>query len=70
MIIILPLKESWGTITSICMGMFTNDKLIEKIDEMNFRLRAIMVAMPEAEEIYTREKEKAKKLEAAGVKQS
>ncbi|ONK55754.1 uncharacterized protein A4U43_C10F650 [Asparagus officinalis] len=69
-IIILPLKESWDTITSICMGMFTNEKLTEKIDEMNFRLRAIMVAMPEAEEIYVREKEKARKLEAAGGKQS
>ena len=69
MIIILPLKESWETITRVCVGMFTNDRLMEKIDEMNFRLRAIMVAMPEAEQAYLLEKEKAKKLEAAGGKE-
>lgn len=69
-IIILPLKESWETISSICTGMFTNDKLMEKIDEMNFRLRAIMVVMPEAEQIYLLEKEKAKKLQAAEGKES
>ncbi|XP_020704821.2 urea-proton symporter DUR3 isoform X1 [Dendrobium catenatum] len=62
-IIILPLSESWKTISSVCLGMFTNDKLMEKIDEMNLRLHAIMLAMPEAQQTYLLEKEKAKKLE-------
>lgn len=62
-IIILPLAESWKTIQSVCIGMFTNDRLMEKIDEMNSRLRAVMAVMPEAERIYLLEKENAKKLE-------
>lgn len=62
-IIILPLSESWQTISSVCVGMFTNDKLMEKIGEMNLRLHAIMASMPEAQQIYLLEKEKAKKLE-------
>lgn len=37
---------------------------MEKVEEMNFRLRAIMAVMPEAEQAYLLEKEKAKKLEA------
>ncbi|XP_058103888.1 urea-proton symporter DUR3 isoform X2 [Magnolia sinica] len=60
-IIALPLIESWETIQSIFLGMFTNDRLMQKIDEMNSRLGAIMSAMPEAERIYLLEKEKAKK---------
>lgn len=63
-IIILPLTESWETIKNVCIGMFTNDILMEKVEEMNFRLRAIMAVMPEAEQAYLLEKEKAKKLEA------
>ncbi|XP_010918096.1 urea-proton symporter DUR3 [Elaeis guineensis] len=63
-IIILPVTESWETIKNICIGMFTNDILMEKVEEMNFRLRAIMAVMPEAEQAYLLEKEKAKKLEA------
>ncbi|KAH7687208.1 Sodium/solute symporter protein [Dioscorea alata] len=62
-IIILPLAESWKSIQSVCIGMFTNDRLMEKIDEMNSRLRAVMTVMPEAERIYLLEKENAKKLE-------
>lgn len=62
-IIILPLSESWQTISSVCVGMFTNDKLMEKMDEVNLRLHAIMAAMPEAQQAYLLEKEKAKKLE-------
>ncbi|KAK8963296.1 Urea-proton symporter DUR3 [Platanthera guangdongensis] len=62
-IIILPLIESWQTISSVCAGIFTNDRLTEKIDELNLRLRSIMSVMPEAQQNYLLEKEKAKKLE-------
>ncbi|XP_072961915.1 urea-proton symporter DUR3 isoform X2 [Typha angustifolia] len=62
-IIIMPLVESWDTIKDILNGMFTNDNLIEKVEEMNVRLRAIMGAIPEAEQLYLLEKEKAKKFD-------
>ncbi|CAL0311740.1 unnamed protein product [Lupinus luteus] len=64
-IIILPITESWGTIQNVFLGMFTNDRLMEKMDELNFKLKTIMQAIPEAERIYLLEKEKAKKLEAS-----
>ena len=32
--------------------MFTNDAVYERLDDMNLRLRAIMGAMPGAEERY------------------
>ncbi|KAH7836222.1 hypothetical protein Vadar_033777 [Vaccinium darrowii] len=60
-IIILPLMESWKTIQSVVLGMFTNDRLMEKVEELNFKLHTIMLAMPEAERLYLLEKEKAKK---------
>ncbi|KAF3450282.1 hypothetical protein FNV43_RR06362 [Rhamnella rubrinervis] len=63
-IIALPLVESWETIRSVLFGMFTNDRLMEKVEEMNFKLHTIMSAIPEAERIYLLEKEKAKKKEA------
>lgn len=62
-IIILPLTESWGTIVRVLNGMLTNDAMMQKVDEMNSRLRAIMVTMPEAERYYLLEKEKTKKLD-------
>ncbi|KAJ6933298.1 urea-proton symporter DUR3 [Populus alba x Populus x berolinensis] len=62
-IIALPLMESWETIQSVCLGMFTNDRLMEKVEEMNIRLNAIILAIPEAERIYLLEEEKAKKKE-------
>lgn len=64
-IIALPLIESWETIQSVILGMFTNDRLMEKVDEMNLKLQTIMLAMPEAERIYLLEKEKSKKEEAS-----
>lgn len=64
-IIVLPLIESWGTIQSIVLAMFTNDKLMEKVEEMNLKLHTIMLAIPEAEKIYQLEKEKAKRKEAS-----
>lgn len=62
-IIALPVIESWETIQSVLLGMFTNDRLMEKVEEMNLRMRTIMLAIPEAERIYLLEKEKAKKKE-------
>ncbi|KAE8716755.1 Urea-proton symporter DUR3 [Hibiscus syriacus] len=60
-IIGLPLIESWGTIKSVCSGMFTNDRLLEKVEEMNFKLNTIMLAIPEAEKAYLMDKENKKK---------
>lgn len=57
--------ESWKTIQSIVLGMFTNDRLMEKVEELNFKLHTIMLAMPEAERLYLLEKEKAKKEDAS-----
>ncbi|KAF2308882.1 hypothetical protein GH714_022719 [Hevea brasiliensis] len=59
-IIALPLVESWETIQSVFLGMFTNDKLLEKMEEMNVKLSTIIQAMPEAQKIYLLEKEKSK----------
>jgi hypothetical protein len=64
-IIVLPLIESWGTIQSVVLAMFTNDKLMEKVEEMNLKLHTIMLAIPEAEKIYLLEKEKAKRKEGS-----
>ncbi|MBA0649300.1 hypothetical protein Goklo_016875 [Gossypium klotzschianum] len=60
-IIGLPLIESWETIKNVCSGMFTNDRLMEKVEEMNFKLNSIMLAIPEAEKAYSVEKENKKK---------
>ena len=59
-IIALPIIESWKTIENVCVGMFTNDRLMEKVEEMNFKLNSIMLAIPEVEKAYLLEKEKAK----------
>ncbi|XP_050264614.1 urea-proton symporter DUR3-like isoform X1 [Quercus robur] len=60
-IIGLPLIESRKTIQRVFMGMFTNDRLMEKVEEMNFKLQTIMLPIPDAENIYLLEKEKGKK---------
>ncbi|GFZ08620.1 urea-proton symporter DEGRADATION OF UREA 3 [Actinidia rufa] len=64
-IVILPLTESWKTIESVLLGMFTNDRLMEKVEELNLKLHTIMLAIPESERLYLLEKEKAKKKEAS-----
>ncbi|XP_058777564.1 urea-proton symporter DUR3 [Vicia villosa] len=64
-IIALPIIESWDTIQTVILGMFTNDRLMEKMDELNFKLHTIIQAVPEAERLYLLEKEKAKKSEAS-----
>ncbi|KAH9753546.1 Urea-proton symporter DUR3 [Citrus sinensis] len=63
-IIALPLIESWETIKSVCVGLFTNDLLMERVEEINIKLQTIMLAIPEAENMYLLEKEKAKNKEA------
>lgn len=57
-IISMPVIESWKTIQSVLAGMFTNDRLIERIEELNSKVHTIMLAIPEAERIYLLEKEK------------
>lgn len=69
-IIVLPLMESWETIKSVIMGMFTNDRLMEKVEELNLKLQTIIQAIPEAERLYLLEKGKAKKLEEASEQHS
>ncbi|KAK6137220.1 hypothetical protein DH2020_029037 [Rehmannia glutinosa] len=66
-IIALPLIESWETIQNVLLGMFTNDRLMEKMEELNFKLQTVISAMPEVERIYLLEKEKAKKKEASEI---
>jgi urea-proton symporter len=51
-IIFLPLVESWDTICMVCAGMFTNDAVYERLDDVNLRLKAMMQTMPEAEKQY------------------
>ncbi|KAL3738562.1 hypothetical protein ACJRO7_020003 [Eucalyptus globulus] len=63
-IIALPVIESWQTIQSVRVGMFTNDRLMEKIQELNIKLQAVVSAIPEAERLYLLEMEKTKKLDA------
>ncbi|KAH9603338.1 hypothetical protein KSS87_015275 [Heliosperma pusillum] len=60
-IIAMPLMESWDTISSVLAGMFTNDILNEKLEDMDVKLQSIILAVPDAERLYLIEKEKAKK---------
>ncbi|THG06297.1 hypothetical protein TEA_010053 [Camellia sinensis var. sinensis] len=64
-VIVLPLTESRQTIQSVILGMFTNDRLMEKVEELNLKLNTIMLAIPAAERLYLLEKGKAKKNEAS-----
>nr|ATG71179.1 ATDUR3 [Cupressus duclouxiana] len=63
-IIILPLIESRETIGMVLLGMLTNDTVVERLDEINSRLTALMQAMPEAERLYLLDKGRIKKEEA------
>ncbi|KDP35415.1 hypothetical protein JCGZ_10798 [Jatropha curcas] len=64
-IIALPLLESWEIIQSVFLGMFTNDRLMEKVEEINRKLNTIIMAMPDAQKLHLLDKEKAKKDEAS-----
>ncbi|CAN1143991.1 Urea-proton symporter DUR3 [Linum perenne] len=56
-IIALPLIESWDTIRNVFLGMFTNDKLMEKLEEIDTKLQTIILTIPEAEKLYMLEKD-------------
>ncbi|XP_059275504.1 urea-proton symporter DUR3 [Lycium ferocissimum] len=64
-IIALPLMESWRTIKSVLNGMFTNDRVVEKLEDLNSKLNAFIIAMPEVERVYLLEKERSKKKESS-----
>lgn len=64
-IIALPLMESWRTIQSVLNGMFTNDRVMEKLEDLNSKLNAFIIAMPDVERVYLLEKERSKKMEAS-----
>ncbi|GFP81516.1 urea-proton symporter dur3 [Phtheirospermum japonicum] len=66
-IIALPLLESWETIQNVLLGMFTNDRLMGKMEELDLKMQTIISAMPEIERIYLLEKEKAKNKEASEI---
>lgn len=66
-IIALPLMESWETIQSVLLGMFTNDRVMEKMEEMNLKLATIVSAIPEVERMYLLEKDKGKKRETSEI---
>lgn len=66
-IIALPLMESWETIKNVLLGMFTNDRLMEKMEDLNLKLQIIMSSIPEVERIYLLEKEKAEKKETSEI---
>ncbi|KAG6553369.1 hypothetical protein Mapa_005104 [Marchantia paleacea] len=59
-IIVLPLYESWETIVLVLNGMFTDDIMLGKMDEIDIKLQAIMKTNPEAERLYLLQKEEAK----------
>lgn len=64
-IIALPLMESWRIILSVLNGLFTNDRVMEKLEDLNSKLNAFIIAMPEVERVYLLEKERSKKKEAS-----
>ncbi|XP_075102373.1 urea-proton symporter DUR3-like [Nicotiana tabacum] len=64
-IIALPLMESWGTIQIVLNGMFTNDRVMEKLEDLNSKLNAFIIAIPEVERVYLLEKERSKRKEAS-----
>eukprot|EP00270_Netrium_digitus_P009623 TRINITY_DN2933_c0_g1_i1.p1 TRINITY_DN2933_c0_g1~~TRINITY_DN2933_c0_g1_i1.p1 ORF type:complete len:727 (+),score=169.16 TRINITY_DN2933_c0_g1_i1:137-2317(+) len=57
-IIILPLYEHWDIIALIIDGMFSNNIILDKVDDIGLKMSAILSTMPEAEKIYLLEKEK------------
>lgn len=68
-IIVLPITESWKTIQSVLLGMFTNDRLMDKIAELNSKMEIIISAMPEAERLRLLNTEKAKKDDSSDIGQ-
>ncbi|KAG6387822.1 hypothetical protein SASPL_153016 [Salvia splendens] len=64
-IIALPLMESWTTIKMVVLGMFTNDRLMAKMEEIDVKLQTILSAIPDVERMRLLETDKA-----AGNKQA
>ncbi|XP_060195466.1 putative F-box protein At1g32420 [Lycium barbarum] len=60
MIFALPLMESWPTIQSVLHGMLADNKVMEKLENLNSKLKAFIIAMPEVERVYLLEKERSK----------
>ncbi|KAL3689745.1 hypothetical protein R1sor_016054 [Riccia sorocarpa] len=59
-IIVLPLYESYETILEILNGMFTDDILLGRIDQLDTKLDAIIKTNPEAERAYLLQRKPAK----------
>ncbi|CAN0886207.1 Urea-proton symporter DUR3 [Linum grandiflorum] len=60
-VIALPLIESGDTIRNVFVGMFTNDRIMTKLEKIDTKLQTFMT-IPEAEKLYVLEKgDKAKK---------
>ncbi|XP_057786662.1 urea-proton symporter DUR3 [Salvia miltiorrhiza] len=57
-IIALPLMESWATIKTVVLGMFTNDRLMAKMEELDVKLQTIISAIPDVEKMRLLETDK------------
>lgn len=66
-IIALPLMESWATIKIVLLGMFTNDRMMAKMDEMDMKLQTIISAMPDVERMRLLETDKAGKKQTSEI---
>ncbi|KAL9252908.1 Urea-proton symporter DUR3-like protein [Drosera capensis] len=60
-VIAMPVMESWSTIQYVLAGMFTNDRLMARMDKINAKLEMIMQVLPDAERRHLLEQEKARK---------
>ncbi|KAG6409769.1 hypothetical protein SASPL_127811 [Salvia splendens] len=58
-IIALPLMESWATIKMVVLGMFTNDRLMAKMEEIDVKLQTIISTIPDVERMRLLETDKA-----------
>ncbi|GAB2253040.1 hypothetical protein Droror1_Dr00005887 [Drosera rotundifolia] len=63
-IIAMPLMESWSTIQYVLAGMFTNDRLMARMDKIDAKLEMIMQVLPDAERGHLLEEEKARKIDS------
>ncbi|CAI5528189.1 unnamed protein product [Closterium sp. Naga37s-1] len=61
-IILLPLYESWADLCLVANGMFTNDLILEKVDDVGLKVTALMSTNQDAEKHYLLHKEQMKEL--------
>lgn len=66
-IIALPLMESWETIESVLLGMFTNDRVMEKMEEMDSKLQTIISSISETERARLLEENKDGKKQTSEI---